>query len=750
MVSTMSDFRRITSSVLCIAAFTLFQPAMAGAPAPRAPAAGDMAPAALRRLSASYVKSAKSADRRRLVSYIESVQPAETKALAYFALGMGDYEAESYSSAAAQLKRGMAGAGPLADYASLYYARSLAEEEDFDAAAASLAAFDRRHAGSRLRGQAARLRAESLIRSGQAAQARRELLAKPPQLSEPVRLWLLARTHELAGDLLTAVKTYRRVYYEYPASDQAPESEKALSLLRGRLGARYPAAASGSRLKRADILFAAKKFREAARQYRLAVAGLRGAQLDHARVRAGAADYRGLRTTAAYNSLSGLKLSSAPSEAERLYYLGECARRKRRIREFRQRAEELGKRFPRSPWYEEALLSLGNFYLLRNEPLVSRKYYERLAREVPRGKHAALAHWKVCWRSYLDRDPRAPAWLEEHVRLYPRSVHAASALYWRARWAERAGEPGVARGLYAEVTKRFPHYYYGYQAEARLERLTTAESEAQPLGVRPSIPPPRRMAPKPGAPTQRILDRGELLFDLGLQAHAERELRSADYRRADAYWVGLELARQTSERGEHHRGLRYMKRYGFGYLRMPFDSMPREYWERLFPLPYARELRRRAAPHKLDPYLVAALIRQESEFDPRAKSRAGALGLMQILPRTGRMLARRVGIKQLPSRRLYDPDLSLRLGTLHFRSVLARFEGNLPYSLAAYNAGEHRVDGWLTWADFSEPGTFAESIPFTETRGYVQSVLRNAEVYRQLYGKEQAASSAWPLTAARR
>ena len=82
--------------------------------------------------------------------------------------------------------------------------------------------------------------------------------------------------------------------------------------------------------------------------------------------------------------------------------------------------------------------------------------------------------------------------------------------------------------------------------------------------------------------------------------------------------------------------------------------------------------------------------------------------------------------------------------------MLERFEGNLPYSLAAYNAGEHRVDGWLSRADFSEPGTFTESIPFTETRGYVQSVLRNAEVYRRLYGKEQAASSAWPLAAARR
>jgi soluble lytic murein transglycosylase len=166
------------------------------------------------------------------------------------------------------------------------------------------------------------------------------------------------------------------------------------------------------------------------------------------------------------------------------------------------------------------------------------------------------------------------------------------------------------------------------------------------------------------------------------------------------------------------------------------EEVSREFWEALFPLPWGGELQRRAELHGIDPYLVAGLIRQESEFDPNARSRAGALGLMQIMPATGRSLARKAGIDRHSTQHLFNPERSLSLGTLHFRAVLDRFGGDLVQTLAGYNAGENRVEQWLPRENFEEPAEFVESIPFTETRGYVQSVLRNAEVYRWLYGGE--------------
>ena len=138
----------------------------------------------------------------------------------------------------------------------------------------------------------------------------------------------------------------------------------------------------------------------------------------------------------------------------------------------------------------------------------------------------------------------------------------------------------------------------------------------------------------------------------------------------------------------------------------------------------------------LDPYLVASLIRQESEFDPEARSRSNARGLMQLLPSTARYMA-----KQIPDRRarayrlaaLYQPEINLIYGTYYLRKVLDQFNGTVEYALAGYNAGERRVEEWMRDANFEDPAEFVESIPITETREYVQAVLRNAALYRKLY-----------------
>jgi soluble lytic murein transglycosylase len=692
-------------------------------------------PPELEKHSQSYVKSGRSADRTRLAAYVAKAGSAQAS-IAHFALGMGDHETESYKTAVPHLQQASRDGGPLADYAHFFHARALAAAEDFAAAAGTIASFPRRFPESHLLSRSIRLQAESLIRNDRWDEARTLLHNSESKIEESVRLYFIARTLELGDQLLNAVRTYRLVYYKHPTSARAGDAEKALNSLRQRLGSKYPDAPASWRFERANKLYAARKYSEAAPEYHRAVGGLTGRDLQHAQVRAGAADYRRLRTTIAYGWLLKLNINDPDLAAERLYYLGECARRKRKITEFKQRAEELAKMHPKSPWYGEALFSLGNYYLLQNDRRQSRKYYERCARALPRGKNASNAHWKVCWRAYRDDDPRAAALFDEHIRLYPRSGTVSGAMYWLARIEQRNGQTGRAKMLYTELTRHFPHYYHAVKARARLAKLDAAVEAVAPSAYFDAIPGYRRLAGKPSGPAELVLERAQLLFDLGLADLAERELLTADYRKPDAHWIGLELARQKGESDEFHRGLRYMKRYGFGYLRIPFDTMPRTYWEKLFPLPYASQLRRRAAPHELDPYLVAGLIRQESEFNARAKSPAGALGLMQIMPPTGRGLARQLGIGSISNRQLYHPDLSLRLGTFHFKNVLKRFSNQLEYTLAGYNAGEHRVDTWLAWENYSDPEEFAESIPFTETRGYVQAVIRNTEVYRRLYGGE--------------
>ena len=166
------------------------------------------------------------------------------------------------------------------------------------------------------------------------------------------------------------------------------------------------------------------------------------------------------------------------------------------------------------------------------------------------------------------------------------------------------------------------------------------------------------------------------------------------------------------------------------------DHLPAEVWHILYPLRFDESLRAKAVEESVDPSLVAALILQESTFDAAALSRAGARGLMQVIPATGRKLARDL---RVPYRKaaLHDPETSLDFGTRYLRQMSDRYEGQVERVLAAYNAGPHRVDAWTAGRPQMSAEDFVESIPFTETRFYVMVVLANRDQYRRLYGLDK-------------
>ena len=691
--------------------------------------------AQLRELSRKLASANTAQNRTALGAFAGRAGDTE-KGLALLALGMAEYANKDYAAAARTFASAMGRAGAIDDYAAYYRARSLVLAEEFEAALEPLRSFIAAYPDNRLRKPAGRLIAESLIRLGRFAEARSALSGGLPQAPEG-KGYLLARIEHIEGNLLQAVKLYRAVYYSFPTSDAAEASEKQLDAIRRSLGSRYPKAPAKQRLGRADLLYAAGEYTRASAEYgRAAGAGLSGAERERALVRKAAADYHRRWAETAYNSLVRLRTSEPAIDAERLYYLGAAARRNGAISRFLAAVNDLGAEYPASPWLEEALFAAGNHYLLRNEPEKYREYYGRLVRSFPQGKHAAAAHWKIVWRACLDDDPRRRQLLEEHIDRYPASATAVSAMYWLGRTAEQEGRADYARGLYDLIAKRYPHYYYAVMARRRIAdmgNLPPPERASRLAEIAERLPAVRRLAAGPSAETELLLERGSLLYAVGLDALAAQELFTADYRAPDAHLVGLEIGRQSSERGDHFRAMRAMKRYGYGYLRFPLQAVDRKFWEYLYPLGWEKSLRARAARHKLDPYLVAALIRQESEFNPSARSHAGALGLMQIMPGTGKQLFRRLGIPNYSSRKLTQPDISLRLGTFHLKNVLDSFQGNLEYALAGYNAGERRIDDWRLLGKFDDPGEFAETIPFSETRGYVQSVIRNRDMYRRLY-----------------
>jgi soluble lytic murein transglycosylase len=231
-------------------------------------------------------------------------------------------------------------------------------------------------------------------------------------------------------------------------------------------------------------------------------------------------------------------------------------------------------------------------------------------------------------------------------------------------------------------------------------------------------------------PTSLRIERSRVLRSAGLSDLADSELRYGARTDGQSQLLGLEMAEAQES---PYLSLRVMKSLGGDYLTLPMEQAPRKFWEMLFPLPWRADVESNARQRGIDPFLIAGLIRQESEFNPEALSGPQAYGLMQVRPGTGREVARRAGIQRLTARMLFQPAVNLKIGSLVLRDMLDAHGGSIEETLAAYNAGPARAAEWRTWATYREPAEFIESIPFTETRDYVQAVLRNAEMYRRLY-----------------
>jgi soluble lytic murein transglycosylase len=226
------------------------------------------------------------------------------------------------------------------------------------------------------------------------------------------------------------------------------------------------------------------------------------------------------------------------------------------------------------------------------------------------------------------------------------------------------------------------------------------------------------------------LIKARLLANSSLNEYIGPEIQASA---TSAQWGALGQAEIYASFGEYTRAMQSMKHSGISFFTLPMNQVPEVYWHLLFPQPYWTELVANAGKNGLDPYLVASLIRQESEFNPGAVSRANAYGLMQLLPSVGKAQAKKIGMKGFDARSLLNPSTNLQLGTANLKQVLDRFGGQVEYALAAYNAGDTPIRQWLSTNDYKDVPEFVESIPYTETREYVQAILRNREMYRALY-----------------
>lgn len=653
-------------------------------------------------------------------------------ALAWLVLGYAHVLDKDYAKAVDPLNRAKPLAGDLGDYISFYLGTAYFQSGKTAEAVTALGEFDKQYPESLL------LRdAHVLYGTGLLAENRpKEAIAVLEKDRQPPRADLelaLGKAYAAAGQPAKAAEILRNLYITMPLSAESSQADVELKQLAAT--AQLSPIGLNGRRTRADLLVKGKRFSDAADEYRDLLSVASPAERPEIQLAMAVSLHRSGQDKEAKKSFETLDSSTPEINTQRLYNLGEIARGSGDEEGFLRYLAELRQSAPTSLWLQQALLSAGNFYLLKPDYDEAIDAYRELQQRFPSVGRASYAHWKVAWLSLRQgRTAEAKTGFEQQIGLYPTSAEVPAALYWRGRLAEEDKDTGMARAYYQKLSERFRNFYYGELARRRLKEIKSEDElpHYALLDRVPGISAGTNITPGEPPTDNLRYQKAQVLENGALVDFAVRELQAASTEDT-GNWVTAATAKLYEEAGRYDGAIQVFKRAVPNYFAVDLPTLPRPYWEALFPKPYWPDLKKFSSQNALDPYLVASLIRQESEFNPSAVSRANALGLMQLLPKVGSSVAREEKLKHFSTGQLFTPEINLQLGTRYFRQMVDKF-GGFEYALAAYNAGTNRVDDWLGQGKYRDPQEFVESIPFTETREYVQAILRNANVYRQLYG----------------
>jgi len=650
---------------------------------------------------------------------------------AALALGYDDYSKSRFPQALAWLQK--AKPDPLLGEYTLFWTgqteRALRKNGE---AAQDFAVLLKDYPNAAIKEQVLEAYVPTAINIGRTQDALDALAAYPPSSSKPALLLVRGRAFESARKLTDAVKDYQALYYRFPLTDESKDAALALPKLNKQLRDEFPRATAEMQDQRAQIFYDAHKWREARAEYEKLAAMLKDpSNPTRQRALVRAAESR-QHPKAAPALLAKLNLSDPEADAERLYSLSQAYRSEKNEVAMLTSIEKVAEKYPQSHWTEEALMAAGNYYWVLLDRTRATHYYERVLEGFPGDKNAYSAEWRIAWVAYLDHQPYADDKITIFLRKYPVSGGAVNALYWLGRDAERSGNPGHARAYYRKAIDRFPTTYFADYAQTHLDKLGPGEEEAPDFLTQLPAAPPLRAFDEPIAPN--VLDRwnrAQALRTIAFDASAELELKAAYAVTASPRFL-VEAAQASFDQGHFATGMAYGRQAVPNFDSRKLSEVPPNVWKVLFPLPYETQLRREAERNDFDPMFAAGLIRQESTFQADVVSHANAIGLMQILPKEGRRLAKQRKVRYTNAS-LFDPNINIELGMLYI-SELTRSTGAPEYAAAAYNAGEDRVVLWRSERIYDEIPELVESIPFTETREYVQIVIRNANMYRRLYG----------------
>jgi soluble lytic murein transglycosylase len=541
----------------------------------------------------------------------------------------------------------------------------------------------------------------------------------------------LGRAARSANDTAKAAEAFAHVFYEFPLGENAAIAGGELNTLTGL----QPLTAGSQRYKvelgRAERLFGAKQYGDARSGFEALRDYASGDDRELLQLRIAECDYFTKRTRAAREALRAMS-QKASRQGEALFFYALASRDAGDMDAFLSTLERIETEFPEQTWAEDALNNLGTHYLKTNQDDRAEEIFRELYERYPRGSYAERAAWKTGWTSYRrDAFGDAARIFEQAASDFPRSDYRPAWLYWAGRAQEQLGEPSTAQQRYGVAAADYANSYYGRLAQKRMDPST-----ARMVAARTLIDNTSPAALPANGPVVRALLSAEMFDDaLNELRYAQRIWGDSPAIEATVAWTRQQQARTEGgmRRFQLLRGaINTMRRAYPQFMAAGGEDLPREVLTVIFPIAYWDLIQRHSQANGLDPYLVAALVAQESTFVADVRSAANAYGLMQLMPPTARMYARKLNLRY-SSRLLTDPDANIRMGTAYLADKIKEF-GDLHLVLASYNAGERAVHRWQNERTGLPTDEFVDDIPYPETQTYVKKILGTADDYRRLYG----------------
>lgn len=552
------------------------------------------------------------------------------------------------------------------------------------------------------------------------------------------------------GNTDRAARALQRIWFYHSVSPEAREARDRLNRISSE-GKPVPEPSAQDRVQRGEDLFRSARYEESATEYRALLARSDAESSNRYRLRLAEIiislkrydEAKPLLREVAEHPDSGDQWASA------VFWLGRLAVRQGEVERVVQTEKQLAARFPSGPERARLLYWLGTMYEDRDLFPEAIRTFRRLTEQVPGDAAAEDAWWKIGWIHYrTGKFEEAAAVFREYLVLQPSSGSAGQFRYWNGRSAERLGQWDGAAKAYREVCRRALRSFYCHQAGVRLGSMKgeTARGEVASASVgienAPTGSPDESIGGRLAMGGKNLTQNGHFntaleLLTLNLKSEAARELTLVAGQNAKDRGAVLKLADLLFTSGSYHQSLRLLRIYFPDVLEQGGAGVPRRFWDQAYPTPAVATLARTRPGLKVDPFLVSAVIREESAYDPGAVSPVGALGLMQLMPYTADWVAKKAGMAPVREGSLLDPETNIQIGAWYLQHLIDQFNGNWILAVASYNAGPEAVERWAR-GGVSEMDEFIESIPYNETRYFTKRVIRSYTEYLRIGGNETA------------